>query len=507
MDIQSVRRYVGTGHGSYTFVVHATDREMLLRADSANDESRWIRGLTLQTDLLHGGTFQGPPSAKNRRQAVLKLMGEGCTEGNGGDGRGGDNKTTGWDQSGGRGGGKNGEGEWKGEGSQFREINKKIRALMNDHDNRAGSSSTAAAGNNSTPTRFYTERQPAQKFKITPRDPRGISIVGGSGLGKFPEKNGGGGGGGGDNGSGARRFSTKVVPISEPPTTRSCASQQESLGGGGGGSGSGGGSVNEASRNVSSTSTISSRSSGSNSPEDGRWTVVTGVGARGGSSGGGSGSGRSKPPMPSGPPPTNARGVRAAKLATGGDHGALSDTASSDEKDDVRGHWRSRSRVVARRGSGARRSKKHRYSAGGDGDGDDGGRHGSFSHRGAWRNAGGAGGRRGRNDFESLDDVSSSSSRTRGDPFMDDYVTSAEMGRGGSTPRDHPSGAPNRSSTTAAHRRERRERDVSTSVSGSSTGEGDAVDTDQYHRYPQKKQQQHHHHRYGRRQRPRRDDE
>lgn len=66
LDIQSVRRYVGAEHGSYTFVVHATDREMLLRADSANDESRWIRGLTLQTDLVHGGTFQGPPSAKNR---------------------------------------------------------------------------------------------------------------------------------------------------------------------------------------------------------------------------------------------------------------------------------------------------------------------------------------------------------------------------------------------------------------------------------------------------------
>lgn len=66
MDIQSVRRYVGSEHGSFTFVVHATDREMLLRADTANDESRWLRGLTLQTDLVHGGTFQGPPSAKNR---------------------------------------------------------------------------------------------------------------------------------------------------------------------------------------------------------------------------------------------------------------------------------------------------------------------------------------------------------------------------------------------------------------------------------------------------------
>ncbi|CAN0074400.1 unnamed protein product [Ectocarpus sp. 12 AP-2014] len=288
--IQSVRRYVGTEHGSYTFVVHATDREMLLRADSANDESRWIRGLNLQTDLVHGGTFQGPPSAKNRRRTVLKLMGEGCTGANGGDGGGGDNNTTGWDQKGDRGGGggKSREEEWKGEGSQFREINKKIRALMNDHDNRAGgggSSGTGAAGDNSKSTRFYSERQPAQKFKITPRDPRGISIVGGRGLGKFPEKNGGGGG---YNETGARRFSTKVVPISEPPPTRSCISQEESEGGGGAG---GGGSANDASLNVSTTSTISSRSSCSNSPEDGRWTVVTGVGARGGSSGGGGGGG------------------------------------------------------------------------------------------------------------------------------------------------------------------------------------------------------------------------
>lgn len=349
-----------------------------------------------------------------RRRSVLKLMGEGCTGGNGGDGRGGDNKTTGWDQKGdGDGGrGQNREGEWKGEGSQFREINKKIRALMNDHDNRAGSSSTGAVGDNSKPARLYSERQPAQKFKITPRDPRGISIVGGRGLGKFPEKNGGGGG---DNGTGARRFSTKVVPISEPPSTRSCGSQQESEGRGGGGCG---GSVNETSPNVSTTSSISGRSSGSNSPEDGRWTVVTGVGARDGSSGGG-GSGRLKPPMPSGPPPTNVRGVRTAKLAGGGggtgDHGALSDTASSDEIDDVRGHWRSRSRNVARRarheairGSGSRRSKQHRYSAGAA---DDRGRHGSFSHQGARKNAAGAGGRRDRNDFESLDDVSSSEER------------------------------------------------------------------------------------------------
>ncbi|CAN0333695.1 unnamed protein product, partial [Ectocarpus sp. 13 AM-2016] len=374
----------------------------------------------------------GPPSAKNRRRTVLKLMGEGCTGANGGDGGGGDNTTTGWDQKvdRGGGGGKSREGEWKGEGSQFREINKKIRALMNDHDNRAGgggSSGTGAAGDNSKPTRLYSERQPAQKFKITPRDPRGISIVGGRGLGKFPENNGCDGG---YNETGARRFSTKVVPISEPPPTRSCISQEESEGGGGGGGGS---SVNDTSLNVNTTSTISSRSSCSNSPEDGRWTVVTGVGARGGTSGGGGGggggSGRSKPPMPSGPPPTNVRGVRTAKLVGRGggdggggggtgDHGTLSDTASSDEKDDVRGHWRSRSRVVAQRaghevsrGSGARRSKQHRCSAGGNGGGDDGGRRGTFSHRGARRNDGGAGGRRDRNDFESLDDVSSSEER------------------------------------------------------------------------------------------------
>ncbi|CAM9356243.1 unnamed protein product, partial [Discosporangium mesarthrocarpum] len=51
MDISSVRKFEGGGQGSFSFVVHATDRNMLLRAESANDVGRWIRGLTLQVDL------------------------------------------------------------------------------------------------------------------------------------------------------------------------------------------------------------------------------------------------------------------------------------------------------------------------------------------------------------------------------------------------------------------------------------------------------------------------
>lgn len=42
----------------------------MLRADKASDGNRWIRGLTLQIDLIHGGTFQGPPSNKNRRRSA-----------------------------------------------------------------------------------------------------------------------------------------------------------------------------------------------------------------------------------------------------------------------------------------------------------------------------------------------------------------------------------------------------------------------------------------------------
>lgn len=42
----------------------------MLRADRASDGNRWIRGLTLQIDLIQGGTFQGPPSNKNRRRGA-----------------------------------------------------------------------------------------------------------------------------------------------------------------------------------------------------------------------------------------------------------------------------------------------------------------------------------------------------------------------------------------------------------------------------------------------------
>lgn len=60
----------GGGHGSFVFVVSETDRETMLRADNASDGNRWVRGLTLQIDLVHGGTFQGPPSNKNRRRGA-----------------------------------------------------------------------------------------------------------------------------------------------------------------------------------------------------------------------------------------------------------------------------------------------------------------------------------------------------------------------------------------------------------------------------------------------------
>ena len=60
----------GEAQGNFVFVVRGINRDMLLRAESANDESRWIRGLTLQIDLVHGGTFQGPPSNKNRRRSA-----------------------------------------------------------------------------------------------------------------------------------------------------------------------------------------------------------------------------------------------------------------------------------------------------------------------------------------------------------------------------------------------------------------------------------------------------
>lgn len=74
VNITSVRKF--EGGGNFAFFVHGTDRDLLLRADTENDVSRWVRGLTLQIDLVRGGTFQGPPSAKNRRRTVLRPPGE-----------------------------------------------------------------------------------------------------------------------------------------------------------------------------------------------------------------------------------------------------------------------------------------------------------------------------------------------------------------------------------------------------------------------------------------------
>ncbi|CAM9967729.1 unnamed protein product, partial [Scytosiphon promiscuus] len=492
MDIQSVRRYVGTEHGSFTFVVHTADREMLLRADTANDESRWLRGLTLQTDLVHGGTFQGPPSAKNRRRTVLKLMGEGCcaVDDRGGDGTNWDQKGEGKDH---RGGG------WKGEGNQYREINDRIRAIMDDQDaggRRGGGTGPGTGGTNAStggtrPPRYYSNQLPPRKSKITPRDPRGISIVGGRGLGKFRAKaigggetgdgdrSGGGGvdgssppmersSGGGGGGSGGRRFSyttSKVVPIVSSASPGSYAAE---------------GAAGEALRLTDA--------SGGYSSDEGRWPVVNGVGvgcegsggssSGGGSSGGGSsGKGRPRPPLPSGPPPANARAFRSA---SGRVSARLEGFDSTKRVDDV--------------GWGAR---------GGTGGGGGGGKIvGSCRRKGAYQTngkCGGAGRRRGRHRFESHHDRSSSeesSSRTRGDdPFMGEYDDWPGTDRG-STPSQHPLGSAERSFAAPRSSDGKSKGRKHTAVGGAGRSTGEAGD-----RRPEQNRENHHHHHHRRRRR------
>eukprot|EP00903_Cladosiphon_okamuranus_P018246 g16785.t1 len=443
-DIKSARRYAGTEHGSYTFVVTATNREMLLRAESANDESRWIRGLTLQTDLVHGGTFMGPPSAKNRRRTVLKLMGENCCGGSGSDGRGDQNQNGGGNNNGGGGGGGRGADGWKAEeGSRFREINDRIRAIMNDQDGGPGRGSPRSIVGGKSPTRYYSDRLPAQKSKITPRDPRGISIAGGRGLGKIPAKddgssshrtelgvNGVGGGGGGGNsaggGSGARRFSyttSKVVPIATPASPGCCSPEGTPRGESNGG---GNDHLYEA-QNISSARTDRSSSfrsidihcrgrSCSSSTDDGRWPVVSRVGV--------SGAGRPKPPMPSAPPPANARSRGAAKRGV------------PSSKNDLDARWDGDDESRGEKGRPRRSSRQHRHSGDGRRKGDDAPRRKGPCQT---RRKGGRG-RRDREQFGDLADCSSSeesSSRTRDDPFMDEYV-SGDSPRV-STPSQHPS--------------------------------------------------------------------
>ncbi|CAN0237386.1 unnamed protein product [Pylaiella littoralis] len=481
MDIKSVKRYVGTERGHFTFVVHATDREILLRADSANDESRWIRGLTLQMDLVHGGTFQGPPSAKNRRRTVLKLMGDGCGSGSGSDGRGATSKCKqkgdGSKDGGGWGGG------WKGDGTHFREINNRIKAIMNDQDGTRGSRSRSSGGGRrggepEEPIRYYSEQPPTQKFKVTPRDPRGISIVGGRGLGKFPAKAAVRTGGGRDcndddeedadsshktsrstsgvlPSSGPRRFScttSKVVPIVLPASPCSCSSSNEPPRGGGndgGGGSSGRNSDSDSDSNSSSNSSSSSSKIKSRHHHTRTRTRTSSRRADGGRSASGNGNvnGRPKPPVPAGPPPANAR-CRVGQQKFD----------SNDDDDRYWGPVSGGGGVKARqRGeSGARRSPgQHRHSGGGggrhgDGDGSGSGRR-AKPHQ-ARRNKGGGGAgrweRRDRQRFENLADCSSSSSRTRGDYFMDDYV-SGETPRG-SAPSQHPPKAAASASTTKA---------------------------------------------------------
>eukprot|EP00752_Nemacystus_decipiens_P012560 g11124.t1 len=450
-DIKSVRRYVGTEHGSYTFVVHATDREMLLRAESANDEGRWIRGLTLQTDLVHGGTFMGPPSAKNRRRTVLKLMGENCGSGGGGSGSDGRGET--------QNGGCNSGGEgWKaGEGSQFREINNRIRAIMNDQEGGgAGRGSATGVAGGKNPTRYYSDQLPIQKSKITPRDPRGISIVGGRGLGKFPGKDdgshpielGGGGNGNGNGGSGARRFSyttSKVVPIATPASPGSCSPEETPRGGGSGGGGVSSDHLYEA-QNISSARTDQSSSDGSvdigcrgrscsSSTDDGRWPVVNGVGVS-------RDRGRPRPPMPSAPPPANARGRGVVK---GG-------SASKNDAGEQRGGDGGDGDAPRGKGRQRRSSKQHRHSRGG------GGRKSNGASRGqARKNGAGGAGPRGRRDRQQFGDLADcSSSRTRGDPFMDEYI-SGETPRGVSN-RSSPASVPKAATSTSSNNKKGRRR-------------------------------------------------
>jgi hypothetical protein len=59
-DILSVRKFEGGSLGSHSLIVTTQDRTMLLKADTQSDVQRWIRALTLQIDLVNGGTSQGP---------------------------------------------------------------------------------------------------------------------------------------------------------------------------------------------------------------------------------------------------------------------------------------------------------------------------------------------------------------------------------------------------------------------------------------------------------------
>lgn len=131
VDITSVRKFEGGEHGNFTFIVHGSDRDVLLRAETANDASRWVRGLTLQIDLVRGGTFQGPPSVKNQRKTVPRVLGD-MQEGAGGGG--GERGSLGC-----VGGGtstatqkKQQQQQQQLEHSHFREINDRIRAIMDD---------------------------------------------------------------------------------------------------------------------------------------------------------------------------------------------------------------------------------------------------------------------------------------------------------------------------------------------------------------------------------------
>ncbi|CAM9908262.1 unnamed protein product, partial [Phaeothamnion confervicola] len=66
--IGAVRKFEAGAQGSFSFMVSGGGRNMLLRGEGANDVARWVRGLTLQIDLMRGGSIQGPPCGKLARR-------------------------------------------------------------------------------------------------------------------------------------------------------------------------------------------------------------------------------------------------------------------------------------------------------------------------------------------------------------------------------------------------------------------------------------------------------
>lgn len=58
------------GQGCFSFIIRTSDRNLFLRAESAQKLKYWKTGLQLQMDLFAGGTRLGPPTASNRRRRI-----------------------------------------------------------------------------------------------------------------------------------------------------------------------------------------------------------------------------------------------------------------------------------------------------------------------------------------------------------------------------------------------------------------------------------------------------